>query len=195
MTNEIIIEKPAQQILKKVEDKYTITNASTLEKASEMRTVLKAELKRITEHKETKTKPMNAALAAVRADYKPFEIPLENAIELINTAMSDYQKAEMKRVRDEEAKIAARVGEGKGKLKIETAVKKLGEIEKPASAIVTQSGGTKFRYDKRAKILDLSKVPTEYLLPNIAMIEEALKRGIVIPGCEIEEVPVPVNTR
>ena len=190
---EIEITKPVQTIVTKVKTEYAITSADDMIKASEYRVKLKAELKAITTHKETKTKPMNAALAAVRADYKPFETQLESALAIIDKAMSTYQTAEMKRVREEEAKIAARVGDGKGKLQMDTAARKMGEIEKPEVRVATASGATSFRPHQQLKITDITKIPNEYFDLNEARTLLALKNGTVVPGAEIEIVQIPVN--
>ncbi len=198
---DITIAKPVQAIVSKVETKFEIVDSKGMEKASEMRVLLKSELKALTTHKETKTKPMNAALAAVRADYKPFETQLESALSIIDKAMSTYQTAEMKRVREEEANIAARVGDGKGKLQIETATRKMGEIEKPENRVATASGATTFRTGKVLKITDINTIRNYIVKTNDwsfmeldeRLLLEVLKSGTRIPGAQIEEIAIPVN--
>lgn len=192
---EIEIAKPVQTIVTKVKTEYKIASADDMTKASEWRVQLKAELKALTTHKETKTKPMNAALAAVRADYKPFETQLETALAIIDRAMSSYQTAETRRVQEEEAKIAARVGDGKGKLQAETAVRKMDEIEKPETKVAVTGGATAFRPHQQLKVTDMTKIPQQYFDLNESRLLLALKNGSVVPGAEIEIVQIPVNAR
>lgn len=192
---EIEIAKPVQVIVTKVKTAYTIESADDMSKASEWRVQLKAELKTLTTHKETKTKPMNAALAAVRADYKPFETQLEAALAVIDRAMSAYQTAETRRAQEEEAAIAARVGDGKGKLQVGTAVRKIEEIDRPQTTVAASAGATKFRPHQQLKITDLSKIPQQYFDLNEGRTLLALKNGEKIPGAEIEIVQIPVNAR
>lgn len=192
---EIEIAKPVQAIVNKVETKYIIESAKDMEVASEYRVKLKAELKAITAHKETKTKPMLAALAAVRGDYRPFETKLESSLTIIDRAMSAYQTAEMRRVQEEEAKIAARVGDGKGKYQTDTAVRKMEEIEKPETRVATKSGATSFRPHQQLKITNKQAIPDQFWILDESAVLAALKQGVNIPGAEIEVVQIPVNAR
>lgn len=150
---------------------------------------------RITEEKEKITKPLNEALKAERARWKPLEAQLEAGIGAIRTAMSTYQTKKLQEEREAEAKIAARVGEGKGKLKVETAVKKIDEIERADKIVASGEGVVKFREDKRVKIMDETMIPREYLVIDEKKVLEALKEGKSVPGAVLEVVQVPVNFR
>ncbi len=175
--------------------KIDVKDAKSMETASELRTRLKQYDKTITTEKAKVLDPLNAARKAEMARWKPVETVLEQAFEILDTKMSDYQTAEKKRADEEAARIAARIGEGKGKLKLETAVEKIGNIDTPAKVVVTDSGSTKWRTDKRLKVTDKSKIPLDYLEVNDSKLKQALLAGIVIEGAEIEEVQVPVNSR
>lgn len=192
---EIVIAKPVQAIVNKVEIKYAIENAADMEVASEWRVKLKAELKALTADKEKITDPMKEALAEIVGRYKPHETKLKAALEVIDKAMITYQTAEMRRVKEEEAKIAARVAPGRGNLSADTASDRMAEIEKPETRVATKSGATSFRPHQQLKITDKQAIPDQFWTLNESAVLAALKQGVKIPGAEIEVVQIPVNAR
>ncbi len=156
---------------------------------------LNRSLDKITEEKEKVTKPLNEALKAERGRWKPFETKLESAISTIRSKMSSYQTESARLAKIEEEKIAARIAPGKGNLSMETATKKIDEIERADKSVATDAGLVKFRTDKKLKITDALIIPREYLVVDEKAVFEALKKGTTIPGAEIEEVQTPVNIR
>jgi len=145
--------------------------------------------------KEGVTKPLNEALKAARAIFAPIEDKLDTAISSIRNAMISYQ-TEQKRIADEEAaKIAARVGEGKGKLKVDTAIRKIDAIDKPEKSVSTGSGSVKFQTVKRFEVMDVTMLPTEYILANDVAIRKAMLAGIEIAGVRYYTEEVPYNSR
>lgn len=188
-----ILEKEILPYIAKTEKLMVITSAKDMEVASEMRTQLKAYEKQVTAKKDEVVKPLNQTLKAIREWFAPLEDRIETSLDTINRAMITYQTAEKKKADAEEAKIAARVGEGKGKLKVETAIKKMDEIEKPSEVVATASGGTQFITVPVFKIVDVSKLPVEYILPNEVKIRAAMKAGIQLPGVEYSTEERPRN--
>jgi phage host-nuclease inhibitor protein Gam len=166
-----------------------VVDKKTMEKASDLRSQVKKYLKDLTEEKEKVTKPLNDALKAERARFKPMEEKAEAVIKYLDKQMSDYQTAETKRLREEEEKIAARIGEGKGKLKLETAVAKLASLDTVDKTV----GNTRFVTDYEVVVLDLKQIPDMYLKIEIktALIKQVLKSGVIIPGVELKEVQRP----
>lgn len=150
---------------------------------------------RVVEEREKVTKPLNEALRAERARWKPIETVNEEAIGIVREKMSEYQTAELKRQREEEAKIANRVGDGKGKIKIETAMKKMDEIKKVDESVNTDEGKVKFREDRVLKITDVNKIPREYMVVDEKKVLLALKLGTSVPGAEVIIKMVPLNFR
>lgn len=155
------------------------------------------------EEKQKVLKPLNAARAAELARWKPFETYFKPIIEVVRGKISKYQTAATRAADEEAARIALRVGEGKGKLKVETAVRKIDEIDKPASVIETSAGKVKFREDKVLKITDMSKLmgfvirTQDFSFVQIldAKLKARLVAGEEIPGAEIEVVQTPINFR
>jgi len=149
----------------------------------------------VKEKKETLTKPINTALKNIRAMFKPLEETYQGAIEMLRSKMSTYQTAEVARVREEEAKIAARVKEGKGNLSIDTAVKKMEAIATPEKEVSTLAGLVQFRESKILKVLDINLIPKEYFNLDEARLLKDLKAGIQVAGATTETIQVPVNYR
>ncbi len=119
----------------------------------------------------------------------------ERGINYLRTAMSDYQTEE-KRVADEKAeKIAARVGDGKGKLKVETAVSQIEQIETPQKEVATEEGLVQFRTVQQFEVTDFALLPDDYKTANEVAIRKAMKDGIELPGVRYFEKQVPANYR
>lgn len=194
-----VLEKEIAPFITKAQ-KIVIANDKQLASASEMRSQLKAYEKLVTAKKEEATKPLNLTLKNIRGWFKPIEDRIDESMDMLNRAMINYQ-TEQKRIADEEAeKIANRVGEGKGKLKTETAIRKMGEIEKPSEKITTASGGTQFITVKKFEVVDLEVLATVrdkqggfYILADESRIRVAMKAGIELPGVRYYTEEVPRN--
>lgn len=195
MTKDItVFEKEIDPIASEAEV-LTIVTQEDMAGAVTLLSNLNRSLDKITEEKEKVTKPLNEALKAERGRWKPFETKLESAISTIRSKMSSYQTESARLAKIEEEKIAARIAPGKGNLSMETATKKIDEIERADKSVATDAGLVKFRTDKKLKITDALIIPREYLVVDEKAVFEALKKGAAIPGAEIEEVQTPVNIR
>lgn len=171
----------------------SITSAKDMELASKARIERKTILKAADAEKQKVLKPLNAARAAEQARWKPLETRLEEEIETLDRGMTKYQ-TEQQRIADAAAeKIAARVKEGKGNLKPETASRKLAEIDAPASVIASDAGATGFRAVPCFEVMDLTLLPIEYILANESMIRSAMIKGIELPGVRYFVEQRPVN--
>ncbi len=173
----------------------TITSSEDMIKATDMLSRINILLDTIEEEKEKVLKPLNEARKAESARWKPIEIPLEEAKSLLRTKVSTYQTEAIRAQSTASQAIINRVGEGRGKLKIETALNKIESLEKPQEEVSTLSGTIKFRTDKKLKIIDPLLIPREYLLPDEKLLITLLKEGKLIPGCEIELIQIPINSR
>lgn len=148
-----------------------------------------------TEEKEKVTKPLNLALKNERARWKPGEEQLEMMISMIRSKMSKYQTEAVRIAREEEDKIIGRIGEGKGKLKVETAVAKLEDVEHAPDRIAGNSGMVKFKTVKKFEVVDVKILPPEFLLPNEVAIREAMTNGRELDGVRYWDEQVPINFR
>lgn len=172
-----------------------VTDEKSMQAASLMLSELNKKADMIEEEKQKVLKPLNEARTAEINRWKPVLSVLETATDHLRGTIGAWQTAEVKRVRAEELAIANRVGEGKGKLKVETAVKKIEEIETPQGQVATEAGLVKFREDKIVKITDEKLIPREYLVVDEKKLLEALKGGVAVPGAELDIKMTPVNFR
>lgn len=198
-----IIEKKISPIVVKAEE-LSIQNAEDMSVATEMLSQVNKYADSIEAEKEKVTKPLNQALKAERARWKPIEEICDKAVSLIRRKMTDYQTAAVAKQKEEEQKIADRVGEGKGKLKVETAVRKMGEIAVPESSVATDAGMVKFKTIKKFEVtsrMDLvqaiakRQIDINFIDVNEVKVREAMQKGISLPGIRYYEEQVPANFR
>jgi phosphoribosylaminoimidazole carboxylase (NCAIR synthetase) len=193
--NEVaVIEKELSPAVAAAE-KLAIKTPDDMAKATEMLSKLNKVSDALTAEKERVTKPLLEALKAERSRWKPAEVMYENAVAFIRRKMTEYQTAAKKKADAEALKIAERVGDGKGKLKIETAVRKIGEIDTPAKAVTTGAGMVKFKTVKKFEVLDKTIMPFEFLVPDEVAIRKAMLAGHEIKGVRYYEEEVPLNYR
>jgi hypothetical protein len=194
MTLDIELKKKVEPILLKAEN-LTIESAQDLTVATDLLSNLNKISDRIEEEKEKVTKPLNQALKAERARWKPIETMYENAVSYIRKQMTTYQTEQLRIQKEEEMKIASRVGEGKGKIKLETAVRKIEELNHPASVVSTDNGIVKFRTVRRFEVMDIPLLPIQYLIPDETAIKAQMVAGNELPGVRYFEEQIPINYR
>lgn len=171
-----------------------IEDEQTMEEATTLLSNVNKNLDAIKAEKEKVLKPLREAANAEKARWEPLEKVLKPLVETLRKKMSAYQTALVKKKAEDDAKLAARVGEGKGKLKAETAIRKMGE-NTVQEKTETAAGSVGFREKKVLKITDEKKVPQEYWVIDEAKLMVALKAGKEVPGAEIDIEMVPVNKR
>jgi hypothetical protein len=172
----------------------SIATPEELTEATEILSQVNKAMDQVKSEKEKVLAPLREAANAEKARWEPLESRFKPVIDRLRGLMGAYQTMVLQKKREEDAKIAARVGDGKGKFKVETAIRKMGE-NAPEEKIETAVGGLSFREKKQLKITDETKVPKQYWIIDEAAVFEALKAGEVIPGAEIEIVQIPVNKR
>lgn len=133
--------------------------------------------------KESITKPLNEALRNARELFKPIEEQFINAEKIVKTKLLDYKRAEDEKARIEEEKIAARVE--KGTLKMETAERKIGEVERVDNSSQGKVGKIEVRKIKKVRIVDEMAIPRDYLIPDMVKIRREALEGKQIAGVEI----------
>jgi hypothetical protein len=194
-SKELIVAKQTVPTIVSNSVSLSVENEASKIKATEMLTELNQWNDRVVADRETLTVPLNALLKNIRGRYSPLETMLKGAIDGLRGKLGGYQTECVNKAREEEARIAARVGEGKGKLKIETASKQMEAIERASEKVVVESGSISFREDKVLRILDIAMIPFGYYDLNKTRALDDLKKGVNVPGCEIELVQVPINRR
>jgi hypothetical protein len=189
-----VLEKKVNPLVSRAES-FEIKNQRDMEEATKMLSEMNQIGDRIDAEKRKVLDPLNQAIKAERARWKPIETMYENGIQLLRQAMTKWQTEKTRIANEEAAKIAARVGSGKGKLKAETAIAQISEIDRPAATVATEVGAVKFRTVKKYEVVDIKKLPIEFHMPDDVAIKEAMRDGRELPGVRYYEEQVPVNFR
>jgi hypothetical protein len=185
-TKEVSIVKQQATKALTAAEALNITTQEDYESATDMLSKIKTVGKMISERKKAITAPLMESLNSVRDLFKPIEQSHANAERIIKDKMLDYQRKLDEDREKEKARIAARVE--KGTMKAETAIKKVEEMAPVPTSAKGKVGQVVTRTIKRVRITDETKIPREYLMPNMALINEAvLKQGVEIPGVEMYE--------
>lgn len=156
----------------------SVRTNSEYEAAAETLKLVKASMKKLEDRRKEITAPLMASLASARALFAPFEDSLKKSEKSIKAAMKVFSDAEDMRIEAEKARIAARVE--KGTMRPDTALDKLNAVGATPTA-----NGTSVRYLSRVRIVDESKIPRMYLVPDMAAITKAVVQdGLVVEGVE-----------
>lgn len=191
-TKDLTIIKEINPVIAQVSS-IEIVSSEDMQNATSTLSQLNKYLDAMTVEKERLTKPINEALKEIRSRYKPTEQLLEEAISDLKSKMSSFQTLALAEQRKEEEKIAKRLADGK--LKVETAIKKISEIDAPEAKVATEEGSVGFRTVKKFEIMDLILLPIGFHLPNEPKIREAMKSGIELPGVRYYEEQSIINRR
>jgi len=194
MTNVAVVEKDVSPLVVQAES-ISITSPEDMQGAVAFLSRLNTQLDRITTEKERVTKPLNDALKVERSRWKPLETMLDQAISVVRQRISMYQTEATNKAKEAEDKIIARTGEGKGKFTAETAVRKLGEVERAEDTVATDEGVVKFRDKKCFEVVDIAMLPVEYIVPNEVAIRKRLVEGVELPGVRYWVEQTPINFR
>lgn len=163
----------------------TITDDATMQSAAEVRAKIGATLKQAIAEKEKLTAPLNATLKEIRARYKPLEVACEQGMERIDASIKAYRLRIAEEARIKEERIAKRVE--KGTMRVDTAITKMGQIEKTEKTVGTDNGALQFRTVKVLVIDDEQSIPREFLVVDRKAVETALRAGRVVPGAHLQE--------
>lgn len=189
-----VIEKSLSPVVRKAEE-LVISDDSSMKSAVELLSHLNRSLDQVTEEKEKVTKPLNEALKVERGRWKPFETMCESAIALVRGKMTSYKKEQDRIAEEKAAKIANRIGEGKGKLKVETAVKKIEEIKTVGKSVASDTGSVKFKKVKKFEVMDVTMLPVEFILADVVAIRAKMREGVELPGVRYYEEDEVSNSR
>lgn len=192
--NITIIETEVNPIIAEA-NSLTVSDETGKAKASQLLASLTLYLDRTVKDREAITKPMLASLNAVRAKYKPIETTLTAGIDILRTNMGKYQTEQLKLNKIEEDKIASRVGDGRGKLKEETAMRQIDAIVTPETKVIADDGTITFRTDRVLKVIDISLIPDEYFDLNESKLLKVMKAGLTVNGAILEEIQTVVTKK
>jgi len=151
-------------------------------KASEMLLKIRSVGKQIKEAKEKITKPLNEALRNARNFFAPLEDKYIRAEQIVNAKLVEYKMAQDLKALKETAKIEAKVEAGK--MNFEKAAEKI-EAVTPKKTVETKTGQVQYRTIKEVILEDESKLPREYLVPDMVKIRKVALAGVEIAGVKV----------
>lgn len=135
--------------------------------------------------KESITKPLNEALRNARELFRPIEDQFTNAESIVKTKLLDYKRKIDEEARKKESVIAEKVEAGK--IKLETAEKKMEKIERVETTTRGKVGEVQVRKVKKVRIINEALIPRNYLALDMVAIRRDALSGIIIPGTEVYE--------
>lgn len=191
-SKDLTIKKEISPIVEQIQS-LKIIEQKDMTDATSLLSKMNSYLDGITAEKEKITKPLNVALKEVRDRYKPTEIMLNEAIASLKKKMSVYQTAQLQITAEKQEKIANRVSSGN--LKVETGIRKLGELDSPEERIKTDEGSVGFRTVKKFEVMDITMLPIAYHIPDEAAIRQAMKDGLELDGVRYYEEQSIINKR
>lgn len=166
--NSIVIDSPE-------------TYAQAIDVVSKLKTIATT----LKDRKEAITKPLNEALKSARELFTPVELQYSNAESIIKNKIVTYKRKVDEEARIAEAKIAEKVESGK--MSVETAGKKMENLEKVDTTTRGKVGEVQIKKIKKVRITNESLIPREYLITNDVLIRKQALAGIEIPGVEVYE--------
>lgn len=199
---ELVIPDNTQKevsIFERKADELSISSSADVEVAADLLGSIKKMQKHLKGQETEAKKPYQELVKGIIAAFKPINLKLSAAEDTIKGKVVEYRKAEAQKAEEQKAKIEARVGEGRGKLKVQTAINKISDVEASKSAAHVDTGNSTMtvRKVKKLEITDESLIPREYLVVDSAKVRAAAfkiydlkKEGVevaMIPGVNVTE--------
>jgi hypothetical protein len=167
--------KESKPLQKKLSDLKVVDNES-YDLAATLMKNLKTLASQAEASKKKITDPINASLKAVREHFRPFE----QTVDALQQDTKQKMQAFLLKQEQERAKLEKKFEQGD--------IKKVSTLVKKQEELTATSASAKVRKIQKLKIVDVKKIPREYLVPNESLILEDLKAGKKVAGCEIELV-------
>jgi hypothetical protein len=186
-------------IFEKTANDLQIKSAEDVENAVDTLGSIKKMQKSLKEKEDLAKKPFQETLNGIRDAFKPININLTNAESVIKGKIMTFRSAEAKKVEEQKAKIEGRVGDGKGKLKVQTAINQISSAESSKSAghINTGNSTMTVRLIKKLEIINEALIPREFLVVDTTKVRASAfkiydlqKEGVkvdMIPGIKVTE--------
>lgn len=160
----------------------TVVTQADYENALEEGKKIKDILSKVETRREEITKPLNAALKSARELFKPVEASLGDALATIRSKMTTFHNAQLAEAREKEAAIARKVEAGR--MKPETAVRKMETVATPEKTVATEKASATMRTVQKWRVVDKAAIPLEFMEPDMVRIRASFKTGKPITGVE-----------
>ena len=201
-TETIKVEESAIKevsVFEKTANELQINSAEDVENAVDTLGSIKKMQKLLKDKEDSAKKPFQETLNGIRDAFRPINTNLANAEAVIKGKITTFRAAEYKKAEEQKAKIEARVGDGKGKLQVQTAINQISNVEasKSAGHINTGNSSMTVRMIKKLEITNEALIPREFLVVDSAKIRASAfkiydlqKEGVavdMIPGVKVLE--------
>lgn len=170
------LEKKAGPIFNKLAKIGAITTQTEFEFAAMNLKILKDMDRMATKQEKEMTAPILEGITRIRNFFKPFHMKVGDAENTMKMQMSIYLEKNKKALQELDKKVE----QGK--------IKNISTYTQHAAALQVSSKNAKIRKVWQATVVDVDKVPRQYMTPNMAAITEACRAGEEIPGVTWEQV-------
>lgn len=186
-SKELAPIKSRQTKMEKVVNDLSITSDAELAYATKALSGIKDFLKQVATKEKEITGPLTEALKNTRALFLPFKVSAKSAEANVKEKMIVYNRELEEARMIEEEKLAKKVESGS--LKEETAATKLEKIPEKKVHVAGEGGkgAVTFKKVKKFKVVDITKIPYDFLLPDEVKIRKAMYADIPISGVEYFE--------
>lgn len=190
MENKIITFQESIKGMRAMVEATTVNTPEDLEAISDKIKNVKEILKIIKAEKEKFVAPAKQIIEEARTKYDPYIKDCDNAELVLKSKATAYMVAQEVIRKEEEDKIAKKLEDGK--IKTETAVKRIEKLPEAPKNVQTEKSGLQLRKRKVAVIQDPNLIPDEYwVIDEVKVRKDALdreKNGLPqIPGVIITE--------
>ena len=183
MTTEIIPAKEIKELeTKSIDslknaDAIVITNHEQYDYASEKANEAKKAYDAIEARRKLITAPINASLKSINELFGKFSAPFDSSFSIIKNKMETYKREEMRLANIERSKIASKVESGY--YKPETGANKIAAV-----AVAKSNESSTVATVTKYRVVDIGKVPHEFLEVDMAKVKASFKNGQPVPGIE-----------
>ena len=186
-------------VFEKSANALKINGPADMEQATELLGSIKKMQKHLKNQETDAKKPYAELVKNIIAAFKPVNYQLSSAEQTIKDKVLKFRRDEAVKAEAKKAKIEERVGEGKGKLKVQTAINQIADVDQNKSAAhnTTATSSMTVRMVKKLNITDEALIPREFLVVDTAKvrasafkIHDLIKEGVTvaqIPGVEVVE--------
>ena len=196
-----LVKVQANKALETVQQ-LSITTADDYVNAVEVGGKLKKVSKMITDRKEEITKPLNEALKSARALFKPFEEMLEQAESDLKKKMLHFKEMERKAQEEAEKKAmeearkaeelakANKIDKTEQEEMVKNAFDTWKETEENMTSKTSRTESGAKATEKTIKeyvVVDKSKIPLQFMEPDMVKIKASFKAGTPVEGVEERE--------
>jgi len=181
------IENSNNDIVIQAENQWIVSQAD-VDKANIILRNITKQMKAIEKKRKSFTQPLNQSLGEINSTFKELVKPLEIAKDILTQKVMDWRDTEKQKIQAEQERIRK---EEERRRKIQEAHKEKGhEVSEPIVMAkpkpLKETDTTHIRKVWEFEIIEMAKIPHEYLMVNKSFIREAIRDGVrIIPGIRI----------